>query len=104
MDTILNAIHVVGNVLLHSLRTATFCWIAAGLVIAILIVRGVIKKKNGKKQDTNYGMEGMSLGMCFGLLAGTMFDGYIGVGISIGMVIGLVIGMCVSKKQGDESK
>ena len=104
MDTFLHAVRVAGNVILHSLRTATFCWVAAGLVIAILIVRGVIKKKGGKRQDTNYAMEGMSLGMCFGLLIGTMFEGYIGVGISIGMIVGLVIGMCISKKQEDGDK
>ena len=104
MDTILNTVHVAGNVLLHSLRTVPFCWVAAGLVIAILIIRDIIKKKSGKKQDTNYVMEGMSLGMCFGLLIGTMLDGYIGVGISIGMIIGLVIGMCISKNQEAREK
>ena len=68
MNTILNTIHVAGNVLLHSIRTATFCWVAAALVVAVLVIRGVIKKKRGKKQDNNYSLEGMSLGMCFGLL------------------------------------
>ena len=104
MNTILKAAYVAGNVLLYSIRTATFCWVAAGLAVAILTIRGVIKKKSGKKQDVSYGLEGMSLGMCFGLLAGTMFEGYIGVGISVGMIVGLVIGTCIPKKHEDESK
>lgn len=104
MNTILNFIHTAGNALLRSIRTDTFCWMAAGLAIAILVACGVIKKKNGKKQDISYGLEGMSLGMCFGLLGGTMFEGYIGIGISIGMIVGLVIGMRIQKKQEDESR
>ena len=98
MNTILKAAYVAGNVLLHSIRTATFCWVAAGLAVAILTIRGVIKKKRCKRQDTSYSMEGMSLGMCFGLLMGTMFEGYIGVGVSIGMIVGLIIGMCIPKR------
>ena len=68
MNTILNSIHVAGNVFLHSIRTATFCWVPAALVVAVLVIRGVRKKKRGKKQDNNHSLEGMSLGMCFGLL------------------------------------
>lgn len=49
MDTILNFIHVAGNVLLHSIRTATFCWVAVGLVAAALVIRGVTQKKRGKQ-------------------------------------------------------
>lgn len=40
----------------------------------------------------------MSLGMCFGLLIGTMLENYIGVAISIGMIGGLVIGMLIPRK------
>jgi NAD/NADP transhydrogenase beta subunit len=98
MNTILNFIHVAGNVLLHSIRTATFCWVAVGLVVVILAIRGVTKKKKGEKQDNNYCLEGMSLGMCFGLLIGTMLGNYIGVAISLGMIVGLAIGMCIPKK------
>ena len=104
MNTILNFIHVAGNVLLHSIRTAMFCWVAVGLVVAILVIRGVTKKKKGKKQDDNYGMEGMSLGMCFGLLMGTMLENYIGVAISLGMIVGLGIGMLIPKNKKDANE
>lgn len=52
MNTILNSIHVAGNVLLHSIRTATFCWVAVGLVMVFLVIRSVTKKRSGKKQGT----------------------------------------------------
>ena len=39
MNTILNSIHVAGNVLLHSIRTATFCWVAVGLVMVFMLFR-----------------------------------------------------------------
>ena len=104
MNTILNAIHVAGNVLLHSIRTAAFCWAAAALAAAVLVIRGVTQKKRGKKQETNYCLDGMNLGMCFGLLAGTMLENYIGAAISIGMIAGLVIEMPIPKKAEDEDK
>ena len=93
-----NMIHVAGNVLLHSVRTATFCWVAAGLVIAILVVCGAVRKKNGRQQDRDCCLEGMSLGMCFGLLIGTMLEASIGAAISLGMIAGLVIGMLIPKQ------
>ena len=98
MDTILNFTRVVRNVLLHSIRTATFCWVAVALVVAVLAIRSVTKKKSRKKQENNYCLEGMSLGMCFGLLVGTMLENYIGVAISLGKIVGLVIGMLIPKK------
>ena len=104
MVTILNSIHVAGNVLLHSMRTATFCWVAVGLVAAVLVIRGLTRKRSGKKQDDSYSLEGMSLGMCFGLLAGTMLGNHMGIVISLGMIIGLVIGMLIPKKvENDEN-
>ena len=99
MVTILNFIHVAGNVLLHSMRTATFCWVAVGLVAAVLVIRGLTKKRSGKKQDDSYSLEGMSLGMCFGLLAGTMLENHMGIAISLGMIVGLVLGMLVPKER-----
>ena len=104
MNSILNFIHVAGNILSHSMRTATFCWVAAALVVAVLVIRGVTRKKRGKKQENNYCLEGMSLGMCFGLLVGTMLENYIGVAISIGMIVGLVIGMLIPRnvENGDK--
>ena len=98
MNTILNFIHVAGNVLLHSIRTATFCWVAVALAVAVLVIRGVTRKKSGKEQENNYCLEGMSLSMCFGLLAGTMLESYIGVAISLGMIVGLAIGMLIPRK------
>ena len=102
MVTILNFIHVAGNVLLHSMRTATFCWVAVGLVAAVLVIRGLTRKRSGKKQDDSYSLEGMSLGMCFGLLAGTMLENHMGIAISLGMIVGLVLGMLIPKKVGDD--
>ena len=98
MNTILNDIHVAGNVLLHSIRTDTFCWAAAALAVAVLVIRGVTQRKRGKKQENNYCLEGMSLGMCFGLLVGIMLGNYIGVAVSIGMIVGLVLGMLIPRK------
>ena len=104
MSKIFGFVRIAGNVLLHSLRTATFCWVAVGLVVAVLAIRGIIRKKKCKKRDCSYSLEGMSLGMCLGLLVGTMFEGYIVIGISVGMIVGLVIGMCIPKKQEEEGK
>ena len=98
MNSILNFIHVAGNVLLHSMRTAAFCWAAAALVVAVLVIRGVTQKTRGKKQENNYCLEGMSLGTCFGLLVGTILENYIGAAISVGMIVGLVIGILIPKK------
>lgn len=102
MDTVLNFIHVAGNVFLHSMRTAAFCWVAVGLAAAVLVIRGLTRKRSGKKQNDSYTLEGMSLGMCFGLLAGTMLENGLGIAISLGMIIGLVIGMLVPKKRENE--
>lgn len=103
MNPILNFIHVAGNVLLHSIRTATFCWAAAGLAVAVLVICGVTKK-SGQKQGDNCTWEGMSLGMCFGLLIDTMLEAYTGAAVSLGMIIGLVIGMLIPKKAESKVK
>ena len=79
-------------------------WIAVGLAVAILAARGVTKKRKGKKQDADYGMEGLSLGMCLGLLIGTMLESYTGIAISLGMLVGLTVGMCIPKRPGDGGK
>ncbi len=45
-----------------------------GLLVAILVIRGAASTKNAKDETAeNYGMDGMSLGMCFGLLISVMF-------------------------------
>ena len=36
-------------------------WVAMGLLLAIFFVRSAVKKKKGKKQDGDYGTEGMCL-------------------------------------------
>ena len=78
--------------------------VAVAPVVAIPVICRVIKKKNGKKQENNYCLEGMSLSMCFGLLVGTMLENYTGVAISLGMIVGLVIGMLIPKKTNWENK
>lgn len=47
-------------------------WVAMGLLLAIFFVRSAVKKKKGKKQDGDYGTEGMCLGMLVGLVIGSM--------------------------------
>lgn len=75
-------------------------WVAVGLAVAFVAVRGLKrKKKGGESRDENYALEGMSLGMCLGLLAGTMLgDNNVGLGVSLGMLLGLFVGMCVPKE------
>ena len=52
---------------------ATSPWAAMGLLVAILVIRGAASTKNAKDETAeNYGMDGMSLGMCFGLLISVM--------------------------------
>lgn len=93
MDTILNSIRVAGNVLSHSLRTVPFCWAVVGLAVVFLAIRGVTKRKSGKKRENDSCLEGMCLGMCFGLLIGTMPETCIGAAVSLGMIAGLAVGM-----------
>ena len=77
---------------------ATLPWIAVGLALAVLCVRGAGKKK--KKAD--YGTEGMCLGMCVGTAIGASWGNNIGLGISLGMLIGLAIGTCIGKEERGE--
>lgn len=53
LDTILNFFHSLKNMIMHSMRTSTASWVALGLLVGILVVRGVIKKWKGRKQDKN---------------------------------------------------
>ncbi len=65
---------------------------------------------NGKAK--NYMLEGMSIGMCLGVWAGSILDlitkGNIGLymsfGISIGMGIGAAIGYAIKKDSNNKSK
>ena len=53
---------------------STSPWVAMGLLVAILVIRGAASTKNAKNETAeNYGMGRMSLGMCFGLLISVMF-------------------------------
>ena len=58
------------NDILDFIRSAA-PWVAMGLAVAILAVRGAVKIKKGEKQDSNYGLEGMCLGMLLGLAIGS---------------------------------
>jgi len=84
------------NDILDFIRAAA-PWVAMGLAVAILAVRGAVKIKKGEKQDSNYGLEGMCLGMCFGTALGEAVWNDAGIGISLGMLAGLVIGSMVHK-------
>lgn len=59
-------------------------------------------KKERKKAGGDYGTEGMHLGMCFGLLAGSQLENGTGIGISPGMLLGLAIGTCIPKNSEHE--
>ena len=91
------------NDILDFIRSAA-PWVAMGLAVAILAVRGEVKIKKGEKQDSNYGLEGMCLGMCFGTALGTALGNNTGVGLSLGMLLGLAIGSCIprGRKDADE--
>ena len=90
------------NAFLDFIRAAA-PWVAMGLLVIIFCVRGAAKNKNEKKQDGDYGTEGMCLGMCFGTALGTALGNNTGIGISLGMLIGLAVGMCVPRKSNEES-
>lgn len=76
-------------------------WVAVGLAVAIIAVRGAVRKKTGESQDGSYGMEGMCLGMCLSTAIGTAPGNNTGIGISLGMLIGLAIGSCVHKEDSE---
>lgn len=80
---------------------AALPWIALGLLIAVLAVRGAAGK-NKKASAGDYGTEGMCLGMCFGTALGSSFENGTGIGISLGMLIGLAIGSFIKKENSDE--
>ena len=79
-------------------------WVAMGLLVVILAVRIVARKKNGRKQEDTYELEGLCLDMCLGTAIGTALGNNTGLGISIGMLAGLAIGMCIPKQAEPEAK
>ena len=48
------------NDILDFIRSAA-PWVAMGLAVAILAVRGAVKIKKGEKQDSNYRLEGSGI-------------------------------------------
>ena len=79
-------------------------WVAMGQLVVILAVRSAARKKNGRKQEDTYELEGLCLGMCLGTAIGTALGNNTGLGISIGMLAGLAIGMCIPKQAEPEAK
>ena len=79
-------------------------WVAMGLLVVILAVRSAARKKNGRKQEDTYELEGLCLDMCLGTAIGTALGNNAGLGISIGMLAGLAIGMCIPKQAEPEAK
>lgn len=79
-------------------------WVAMGLPVVILAVRSAARKKNGRKQEDTYELEGLCLDMCLGTAIGTARGNNTGLGISIGMLAGLAIGMCIPKQAEPEAK
>ena len=80
---------------------AALPWIAAGLLLAILCVRGA-GKRGKKEQEDNYGAEGMSLGMCFGTAIATSLGYNTGIGLSLGMLLGLAVGSSIKREKHAE--
>ena len=90
--------------------SAALPWLCVGLLLAVFFVRADRAKKksaeaeeNGEKKKTNYGTEGLALGMCFGTAVGTSIGNNTGLGMIIGMVIGYAVGLSMEKKE-DEKK
>ena len=71
-----------------------------GLLLAIFRVQNSAKKKIKEKRET-YSIEGIALGMCFGVAAGTTL-GNIGIGLTPGMLSGLVVKSVIGKKGSND--
>lgn len=83
---------------------AALPWVVMGLTIAIFLAFRTNRKTDGaevsaekEKSKGDYSSEGISLGMCFGVALGILFD-QLSLGISLGMLFGLAIGMAKKKK------
>ena len=84
--------------------TAALPWLCMGLLFAIFFAQSDRKKKENKKKEDNYGTEGLSLGMCFGVAVGTAFGNNTGIGLTLGMLAGFAIGSCIEKKKNDDEE
>lgn len=69
------------------------------IVICIAIIFAHYRKKDGKKKDKDYLVEGMCLGMCIGVAVSTSMHINMGIGISLGMLLGETIGILVKKDE-----
>ena len=77
---------------------AALPWVVMGIVIAIFAAQNSNRKKSAdkdKKKQESYMNEGMCLGVC--IASAGVWD--MGIGISLGLCAGLLIGSLV-KKQG----
>lgn len=79
-------------------------WVAMGIMVIFLAVRGAAKKRKGKKQDENYGLEGMCIRMGLGTAIGASIGNNAGLGISLGMLIGLTASLCILRKPDVQDK
>lgn len=66
-------------------------FIVIGLCLAIICA-------NFKKNKNTYCSEGMSIGMCFGVVISEIFNINLGLGLSLGMLVGETIGIIIEKK------
>lgn len=81
---------------------AAFPWMIMGIAVAVFAANHIRGKKQAddqdkKKDEGNRQAEGMSIGMCMGVLFGTTGICDLATGISLGMLLGLVIGMSIKK-------
>lgn len=70
---------------------------AAPMVIAGILFAVYAAHRHTKSGNQDYSGEGMALGMCFGLLLGSLFN-RIGTCMSLCMLAGLVFGSMKEKK------
>ena len=83
---------------------AALPWLCMGLLLAIFFAQSDRKKKENKKKEDNYGTEGLSLGMCFGVAVGTDFGNNTGIALTLGMLAGFALGSCIEKKKNDDEE
>ena len=79
-------------------------WVAIGFALGILASRSAANKSGRKKQDDNYAIEGMCIGMSFGTALEAARGRNTGLGSSLGMLLGLAAGMCIPKRPRPSSR
>lgn len=68
------------------------------IILGVCVIIICKCNKNNKNKDNTYILEGMVLGMGFGLMLGTMPNYNTGLCLLLGMVIGEAIGCSIEKK------